>query len=62
MCIRDRDNRNNYAIKPLSVRVITFIPDVIEGGVPVFDTVIGIEIDDSITEDYEYEISYIEIS
>jgi hypothetical protein len=60
--VRDQDNRNNYAIKPLSVRVITFIPDVIEGGVPVFDTVIGIEIDDSITEDYEYEISYIEIS
>jgi len=60
--IRDPDDRNNYAVKPLSVRVITFIPDVIEGGVPVFDTVIGITVDDSITEDYEYEINYIEIS
>jgi len=49
-----------YAPKPLSVSVDAHIPDIISGGIPVFDTIIAIEtIDDS--SDHEYEITYTEI-
>lgn len=49
-----------YVAKPLSVTVDGFQSDIINGGVPVFDTIISIEVDDLATG-YEYEISYTEI-
>lgn len=58
--IRNGDYENNVS-KPLSVRVDSFIPDIIDGGVPVFDTVIAIEIGDEILNNHEYEIIYTEV-
>ena len=49
-----------YADKPLSVSIAGFIPDIINGGIPVFDTIIAIETDDNLS-DHEYEITYTEI-
>lgn len=50
-----------YVFKPSSVRIVEFIPDIINGGVPVFDTVIEIEIDDNISGNYNYQILLKEI-
>jgi hypothetical protein len=52
---------NTYAVKPLSVTVDGFISDIIPGGVPVFDTVISIEVDDLTIGSYDYEILYTEV-
>ena len=52
---------NTYAIKPLSVTVDGFISDIITGGIPVFDTVISIEVDDITLNTHEYEILYTEV-
>lgn len=49
-----------YADKPLSVSIVGFIPDIINGGIPVFDTIIAIETNDNLS-DHEYEITYTEI-
>lgn len=48
-------------VAPLSVKVDKFIPDILKGGVPVFDTVIEIETVDGAPDRYEYEIVYTEI-
>jgi len=53
--------QNSYAVKPLSVTVDGFISDIIPGGVPVFDTVISIEVDDATLNTHEYEILYTEV-
>ena len=53
--------QNSYAIKPLSVTVDGFVSDIIPGGIPVFDTVISIEIDDITIGNYDYEILYTEV-
>ena len=50
-----------YAIKPLSVTVDGFVSDIIPGGIPVFDTVISIEVDDITLNTHEYEILYTEV-
>lgn len=52
---------NSYAVKPLSVTIDGFISDIIPGGVPVFDTVISIEVDDATLNTHEYEILYTEV-
>ena len=49
-----------YAPKPLSVSVNAYVPDIISGGIPVFDTIIAIETIDDLS-DHEYEITYTEI-
>jgi hypothetical protein len=50
-----------YAIKPLSVTVDGFVSDIIPGGIPVFDTIISIEVDDITLNTHEYEILYTEV-
>lgn len=47
--------------KPIRVLVDSFIPDIIDGGIPVFDTIIAIEIGDEVFSNHEYEIIYTEI-
>lgn len=47
--------------EPFAVYVEGFIPDIIDGGIPVFDAVVAIEIGDEGLEGYEYEILYTEI-
>jgi hypothetical protein len=60
--IRDLNvSENTYAVKPLSVTVDGFISDIIPGGIPVFDTVISIEVDDITLNTHEYEILYTEV-
>ena len=54
-------SENTYALKPLSVTVDGFVADIIPGGIPVFDTVISIEIDDITIGNYDYEILYTEV-
>jgi perosamine synthetase len=54
-------SENIYALKPLSVTVDGFVADIIPGGIPVFDTVISIEIDDLTIGSYDYEILYTEV-
>lgn len=55
-----RENPSNVS-SPLSVRVENFIPDIIDGGIPVFDTIIAIEVEDEGLDGYEYEILFTEI-
>jgi len=45
----------------IEVTVDSFIPDIIEGGVPVIDTVINISVPDHLVNRYEYEILYVEL-
>jgi uncharacterized protein (UPF0332 family) len=52
---------NTYAVKPLSVTVDGFIADIITGGIPVFDTVISIEVNNETLNTHEYEILYTEV-
>jgi hypothetical protein len=52
---------NMLAKKPLSISIDSFISDIIDGGIPVFDAVVAIEIDDNSLSNYEYEIIYTEI-
>ena len=54
-----QDN-GEYVQKPLSLTVDGFQSDILSGGVPVFDTILSIEVDD-LALGYEYEISYTEI-
>lgn len=46
--------------KPIAIKIEEFLPDIINGGVPVMDTVISIELDEDLNG-YEYEILYTEI-
>jgi uncharacterized protein (UPF0332 family) len=52
---------NTYAVKPLSVTIDGFIADIITGGIPVFDTVISIEVNNETLNTHEYEILYTEV-
>lgn len=52
---------SNYVIKPLSISIAGFEPDIIEGGVPVFDTIVHIEVDDLAAEGFEYELIHTEV-
>ena len=45
----------------LDVKIESFIPDILIGGVPVADAVITINIPDDLKDKYEFEIRYIEI-
>lgn len=47
--------------QPLSLSIQRFIPDILDGGIPVFTTVINIEIDDDISYSPEFEIIYTEV-
>lgn len=59
---RDSNSNNGrYVDKPLSISIDSFISDIIDGGIPVFDMVISIEIDDESLVNHEYEIIYTEI-
>jgi len=51
----------SYVQKPISVQIDSFIPDILTVGIPVFDTIISIEMNDDFIDNYEYEISYIEV-
>lgn len=59
--LRNSSNRDSYVSKPASVSIDGFVSDIIDGGVPIFDTIINIEIDDVNLDNYEFEIVYTEI-
>lgn len=46
---------------PINVTVDGFVSDIIDGGIPVFDAIISIEIDETTINSHEYEIIYTEI-
>jgi hypothetical protein len=52
----------DYVVKPLSISIAGFEPDIIEGGVPVFDTIVHIEVDDLAAEGFEYELIHTEVN
>ena len=54
------DIYESYVKKPLSLSIDRFIPDILDGGVPVFTTVLNIEVDD-VDSGQEFEIIYIEV-
>lgn len=56
-----KSESENYALKPLSITIAGFEPDIIEGGVPVFDTIVHIEVDDLAAEGLEYELIHTEV-
>jgi|694.fasta_scaffold56208_3 hypothetical protein len=58
---RDKSKISDLAIKPLSVKLEGFVSDVLTGGVPVFDAILAIEVDDLAVQGYEYEVLYTEI-
>lgn len=59
---RDSNLSNgSYVDKPLSISIDSFVSDIIDGGIPVFDMVISIEIDDESLINHEYEVIYTEI-
>jgi hypothetical protein len=53
--VRSVDSTGVTVVKPSSVRVVEFIPDIIEGGVPVFDTIVEMVVPDNISGSYTYE-------
>ena len=56
-----KNESSNYVIKPLSISIAGFEPDIIEGGVPVFDTIVHLEVDDLAAEGFEYELIHTEV-
>lgn len=50
-----------HVVKPLSISVDSYIPDILDGGIPVFDTIISIEVSDESMENHEFEIIYTEL-
>lgn len=58
---RNYNNSGLNASSPLSISIDRFIPDILDGGVPVFDTIVLIEFPDDAMENHELEIIYTEI-
>lgn len=61
--IRD-DYKNNGLLNVkdiLDIKIESFIPDILIGGVPVADVVVSINVPDDLKDKYEFEIRYIEI-
>lgn len=57
-----RKEFKSYVVEPLSVYVEQFIPDIVDGGLPVFDTVIAIELDENVDiNQYEFDVLYKEL-
>lgn len=54
-------NGGYHVIQPLSISVDSYIPDILDGGIPVFDTIISIEVSDDSMENHEFEIIYTEL-
>lgn len=50
-----------HVVQPLSISVDSYIPDILDGGIPVFDTIISIEVSDDSMENHEFEIIYTEL-
>lgn len=57
-----RTSISNTLVKPNSIEVISYNADIIDGGVPVLDGIIDIEVDDSlVTDNHEIIIEVIEL-
>jgi hypothetical protein len=61
--VRDDFKINNFinARDILDIKIESFTPDILIGGVPVADAVVSINIPDDLKDKYEFEIRYIEI-
>lgn len=57
----DQVDQENVVIKPISVLIDGFIPDILNGGVPVYDAIVSIEVSDSAGQNYDYELVYTEL-
>lgn len=57
----ENSSNPNYIPQTLQVGIEGFVSDIIDGGIPVFDTIVSIQIPDEDLNEYEYELSYIEI-
>ena len=47
--------------KEIDVSIIEFVPEIIDGGIPVCDVVLNISVDDSLLENHEFEITFVEV-
>ena len=56
-----QEGSDAHVVKPLSISIDQFVPDILDGGVPVFDTILSIEVNDDDLGKYDYEIIYVEI-
>lgn len=55
------ENREEYVKSPVSLSVEKFIETIADGGIPRFDAVILIDVEDDTLENHEYELLYSEI-
>lgn len=55
-----RENNEITILKPVSISIDSFIPDIVDGGIPVMDVVVAITTLDE-TSDLEYEIIVAEV-
>jgi len=55
------ENREDYVKSPVSLSVEKFIETIADGGIPRFDAVILIDVEDDTLESHEYELLYSEI-
>ena len=55
------ENREEYVKSPVSLSVEKFIETIADGGIPMFDAVILIDVEDDTLENHEYELLYSEI-
>lgn len=57
-----RDDEQMLPPQPVAVTVVEYIPDILDGGTPITDAIIDIEIDDTVyNENHDYIIEVIEI-
>jgi hypothetical protein len=45
----------------LDIKIDSYVPDILDGGVPVVDTIISINVPDNIKDRYDFEIMYLEL-
>lgn len=46
----------------IDVSIVEFIPEIIDGGIPVCDVILNINVDDTLLENHEFEITFVEVS
>jgi hypothetical protein len=54
-------NQLNSAAKEITISVDSYTPDILQGGTPVADVNVSINIPDEYKDKYDFEILYIEI-
>jgi hypothetical protein len=56
-----RVNEFSNIADSLDIKIDSYVPDILDGGVPVVDTIISINVPDNIKDRYDFEIMYLEL-